>query len=89
MDKISLGYMSKYKRAGILKGMDDIQADIQIEYSGLLNSSYYNTISLGAEIKFLGIVSLEEAITIMKIIISSPHWTKLTYGIGLSTYSDQ
>jgi hypothetical protein len=59
IDHISLGYISKYKGFGILKGVDDFQIDVQIEEVDLLNSYYYNTVSIGAEIKFIDIVALK------------------------------
>ena len=55
IDHVSLGYISKY---GKTNNLDVFQAEIQIEYSDLLNSKYYNSIGIGGEIKFLEIVSI-------------------------------
>jgi hypothetical protein len=79
IDHISLGYSSKY---GALNNLDVFQTDIQFEYSDLLNSKYYNTISLGAEIKFLEAISLRAGYYNTK----GEYFTydDFTYGIGFS-----
>ena len=77
IDRVSLGYISKYKGFGIIKGMDDFQTDIQIEEVDLLNSYYYNTFSLGAEIKFLEIISLRAGNYFFAV-------DYMTFGLGLS-----
>jgi hypothetical protein len=74
--------MSKYSGIRILKGMDDLQSDIQIEYSDLLNSSKYNSVSLGAEFKFLELVSLRGGYYNFKG--GNISVDKITYGFGLS-----
>lgn len=82
MDHISLGYVSKYRGARILKGMDDLQTDIQVEYSDLVNSSSYNSIKLGAEIKILEILSLRAGYYNFRG--DNFAIEEMTYGIGLS-----
>jgi|CZKP01.1.fsa_nt_gi hypothetical protein len=84
IDHISLGYMSKYQGMGIIRGFDDFQGDIQIEYSDLLNSRYYNTISLGMEIKFLEIVSIRGGYYNYKDYYYNTPLDKITYGFGLT-----
>jgi hypothetical protein len=77
IDHISLGYLSKYKGFGIIEGVDDFQTDVQIENVDLLNSYYYNTFSVGMEIKFIDIVSLK---------VGNYYFIEdyTTYGFGLS-----
>lgn len=55
IDRVSLGYLFKY---GIMNNKDVFQNVVQIEYSGVLNSIYYNTLSLGVEIKFMEVFSI-------------------------------
>jgi hypothetical protein len=78
IDHVSLGYVSKY---GLLNNKDVFQTDLQIEYSGLLNSSYYNTISLGVEGKFMEILSIR-----MGYYKFEGYYTdeNLTFGFGFS-----
>ena len=76
-DNFSLGYLSKYKGFGIIKGMDDFQTDVQIEAADLLNSYYYNTFKIGAEIKFIEIISFR----VGNYVFNEDY---MTYGLGLS-----
>ena len=77
IDHVSLGYISKYKGFGIIKGVDDFQTDVQIENVDLLNSYYYNTFSVGMDIKFIDIVSLK---------VGNYYFIEdyTTYGLGIS-----
>jgi hypothetical protein len=79
IDHVSLGYVSKY---GIKNNRDVFQTDVQIEYSGLLNSIYYNTLSLGAEIKFMEIFSIRTGY----YKIEGEYFTDedITFGFGFS-----
>lgn len=77
--RVSLGYVSKY---GKTNNLDVFQTDIQIEYSDLLNSGYYNTISFGGEIKFMEIISIR----VGYYNIEGETFTDddITYGLGFS-----
>jgi hypothetical protein len=77
IDLVSLGYTSKYKGFGLLKGIDDFQTNIQFQSSDLLNSYYYCSYSVGAEIKFIEIISLKVGNYILDVDYT-------TYGLGLS-----
>jgi hypothetical protein len=77
IDRVSLGYKSKYKGFGILKGMDDFQTNIQVESFDLLNSYYYSSYCVGADIKFIEIISLK----VGNYIFAADY---MTFGIGLS-----
>lgn len=79
IDHVSLGYFSKY---GALNNLDVYQIDLQVEYSDLLNSRYYNTIGFGAEIKFMEVVSLRAGYYNTKGEYYS--FDDFTYGIGFS-----
>jgi hypothetical protein len=81
-DKFSIGYISKYKGTELIKGKDNLQADIEVEYSELLNSTDYKRISLGGEIKLLEIVSLRGGYFIFQGPVSTIYNT--TYGFGLT-----
>ena len=79
IDHFSIGYISKY---GTLNNLDVFQTDIQVQYSDLLNSKYYNSISFGAEIKFLEAISIRGGYYNLK----GEYFTydDFTYGIGFS-----
>jgi hypothetical protein len=79
IDNLSIGYVSKYGKSNEL---DVFQTDIQIEYSDLLNSRYYNTISIGAEIKFMEIASIR--LGYYNFTDENISVDETTYGFGLS-----